>query len=271
MNNHQALILDQFTKQALPFASAPAINNEETLKLLLDCTSPDSSDTLLDVACGPGLVVCAFASVVQQATGIDLTPAMIETARSLQAKKNLTNVTWQTGDVERLPYADESFSIVTSRYAFHHLLEPEKVLAEMKRVCKVGGRVVLIDVMASPDPQKAARFNQMEKLRDPSHVGALTLEEMRELFRRVGLANPLETFYQLESELEKALQVSFPNEGDAEKVREIITHSIENNAMGTNTYRDKGKIKYFYPIAILMAEKAKSKTDQSMTYSLFQV
>jgi ubiquinone/menaquinone biosynthesis C-methylase UbiE len=259
LNHHNALILDQFTKQALPFAAAPAINNEATLKLLLDCTKADQSDTVLDVACGPGLVVCAFASVVNQATGIDLTPAMIETARGLQAKKNLTNVTWQTGDVERLPYADESFSIVASRYAFHHFLAPEKVLAEMKRVCKVGGKVLLIDVMVSPDLQKAALFNQMEKLRDPSHVRALTLVEMRELFRRVALPTPLETFYQLESELEKALQVSFPNEGDAEKVREMITNSIENDAMGTNTYRDKEKIKYFYPIAILLAEKAKER------------
>jgi ubiquinone/menaquinone biosynthesis C-methylase UbiE len=178
----------------------------------------------------------------------------------LQAKKNLTNVAWQTGDVDRLPYADESFSIVTSRYAFHHFLAPEKVLAEMKRVCKVGGKVVLIDVMVSPDTQKAALFNHMEKLRDPSHVRALTLDEMRELFRRVELFNSLETFYQLESELEKALQVSFPNEGDAEKVREIITHSIDNDALGTNTYRDKEKIKYFYPIAILMAEKVKAQS-----------
>ncbi len=259
MTNHKALILDQFTKQALPFASAPAIKNEGTLKLLLDCTNADPGDTVLDVACGPGLVVCAFANVVNHATGIDLTPAMIETARSLQVKKNLTNVTWQTGDVEQLPYADESFSIVTSRYAFHHFLAPEKALAEMKRVCKVGGKVLLIDVMVSPDPQKAALFNQMEKLRDPSHVRALTLVEMRDLFRAVELPNPLETFYQLESELEKALQVSFPIAGDAEKVRQIITNSIDNDGMGTNTYQDKEKIKYFYPIAILMAEKAKEQ------------
>ena len=94
MSTHQDLILDQFTKQAIPFATAPGIKDEEALKLLIDFTGAGPQDTVLDVACGPGLVACAFAQVVRHATGIDLTPAMIEQARTLQQKKGLTNMTW---------------------------------------------------------------------------------------------------------------------------------------------------------------------------------
>ena len=78
MSTHQDLILDQFTKQAVPFATAPGIQDEEALKLVVEFTGAGPNDTVLDVACGPGLVVCAFAPVVRHATGIDLTPAMID-------------------------------------------------------------------------------------------------------------------------------------------------------------------------------------------------
>ena len=138
---HRKRILDQFTRQAVPFSSAPAMKNEDALRLLIDFAGASSHDTVLDVACGPGIVVCAFADVVEHATGIDLTPAMIERARLLQAEKGLDNITWQVGDIVPLPCPDCSFSIVTSRYAFHHLEAPQAALSEMKRVCRVGGKV----------------------------------------------------------------------------------------------------------------------------------
>ena len=252
---HQELILDQFTKQAVPFATAPGIKDEEALKLVIDFTGTTPDDTLLDVACGPGLIVCAFAKVVRHATGIDLVPAMIEHAKGLQREKNLTNVTWQVGDIAPLPYADASFSIVTSRYAFHHFLDPLAVMKEMKQVCKPGGKVVMIDVMASPDPQKAAAYDCAEKLRDPSHTRALPLAEMESLFQQVGLPTPRKTFYKVEANLEDTLQRSFPNPGDADKLRQMFVESLENDGLGVGAHRVGEKIRFAYPITVLVAEK----------------
>src|SRR5262245_24009103 len=143
MSTHQQSILDQFTRQAIPFSTAPSIKDEMALKILVDASGAGPEDTMLDVACGGGLVVCAFARLVKHATGIDITPAMLERARALQQEKGLTNVTWTLGDVLPLPYPDASFSIVTSRFAFHHFLDPSAVLAEMKRVCRPGGKVLV--------------------------------------------------------------------------------------------------------------------------------
>src|SRR5256885_6316114 len=131
-SEHQHEILDQFTRQATPFATAPGIRDEAALRLIVECSGAGPEDTVLDVACGPGLVVAAFARVVRHATGIDITPAMLERARTLAAERGLTNVRWDHGDVTPLPYADASFSIVSSRFAFHHFLEPATVLAEMR-------------------------------------------------------------------------------------------------------------------------------------------
>src|SRR3989441_9897597 len=130
---HRDLIVDQFAKQAIPFSTAPGIQDREALALIVEATRAGADDTVLDVACGPGLVVCAFAAVVRHATGIDLTPAMIERARALAAEKGLGNVTWQGGDGLPLPYPDGGFSLVVSRFAFPHLPQPPARLGRMER------------------------------------------------------------------------------------------------------------------------------------------
>ncbi len=66
-------------------------------------------DTVLDVACGPGVLACAFAEVAQQVTGIDLTPQMLQQARQLQTEKQLTNMTWQQGDAAHCRSLTERF------------------------------------------------------------------------------------------------------------------------------------------------------------------
>ena len=111
MASHNSRILDQFTRQAVSFASAAPIRNEEALALVVKAATAGPEDTVLDVACGPGLLVCAFAPMVRHATGIDLTPAMLEQARQLQQERGLKNVSWRQGDVTSLPWPDGHFSI----------------------------------------------------------------------------------------------------------------------------------------------------------------
>src|SRR4051794_10628912 len=137
--SHQARILDQFTRQAVPFAAAPAIRSSEALQRIVEMAQASAEDKVLDVACGPGLLVCAFARIVEHAAGIDLTPAMLDQARALQEEQGLRNVSWLRGDVLTLPFPDETFSIVTARFAFHHFTDPLAALREMRRVCRTGG------------------------------------------------------------------------------------------------------------------------------------
>ena len=139
-----------------------------------------------------------------------MTPAMLSRARSLAEDRGLPNVTLDEADVTALPYPDASFSIVLSRFTFHHFPEPLGVLKEMVRVCAPGGIVMVIDVQASADPAKADEFNRMEVLRDPSHVRAMPLAELQQLFAAAGLPSPRVTAYELRDELENLLGRSFP-------------------------------------------------------------
>ena len=248
-SQHNHTIVDQFTRQAIPFATAPAIRNAEALNRIVQAAAAGPDDTVLDVACGPGLLVCAFAKVVRHATGIDLTPAMLEQAGKLQAELALRNVVWRLGDVESLPFSDGHFSIVASRFALHHLQDPLKVLKEMRRVCAAGGRVVVAD--SAPAPAQAEAFNEMERLRDPSHVRALAVEELRQLFADAGLGEPAVEFYRLQGELEDLLRRSFPNAGDADRIREIFERSMVTDSLDMAVERRDGKIYYGFPVAIL--------------------
>ena len=251
--SHQDLILDQFTRQATVFSTAPTITDEDALRMIVDAAGPTPDDRLLDVACGPGLVVCAFAPHIREATGIDVTPAMLERARKLATDKGLANITWRQGDVYSLPYDDASFTIVTTRFSCHHFLDPVAVLREMVRVCAPGGRVIVVDDYASEDPSKAAEFNKLEKLRDPSHSRCLTLRELKGLFGAAGLPEPDATFYELRGDVPGLLARSFPNPGDDLKIVEMFKASAADDRLGVPVRLDADNIYYAYPVAILAA------------------
>ena len=250
---HQSRILDQFTRQAVPFAAAAAIRNQEALDRIVQWAGAGPDDTVLDVACGPGLLACAFARVAKHATGIDMTPAMMDQASKTQQEQSIKNVSWQPGDVYSLPFPEAQFSIVSSRFVFHHLQYPVAALREMKRVCQSGGKIVVADM--APLPEKAAALNAAELLRDPSHVRAMPLDELRGLFKQAGLTALQLNRYRMEGELEDLMSRSFPNDGDADRVRRIYADSIANDSLDLNTRLADGKIFYSLPVAVLVARK----------------
>lgn len=254
MASHDSRILDQFTRQAASFAAAAAIRNQEALDRIVQWAEACPDDTVLDVACGPGLLACAFAKVAQHATGVDMTPAMLEQARKTQQEQGIKNVSWQPGNVYSLPFPPPQFSIVSSRFVFHHLQDPLAALNEMKRVCGPGGKIVVADM--APTASKAAALNAAELLRDPSHVRALPVDELRSLFDQAGLATPQINHYRMEGELEDLLSRSFPNLGDADRLRRMYADSMDDNALDLNTRRAGGKIFYSLPVAVLVAKKS---------------
>jgi ubiquinone/menaquinone biosynthesis C-methylase UbiE len=248
---HTEQIRDQFTRQAVPFSSAAEIRNEDWLTRIVEMAQAGVADTVLDVACGPGLLACAFAKVAKHVTGIDTTPKMLEQARAFQHQLGLDNLTWHEGEVPPLPYPDAAFSVVATRFAFHHFLEPLAVLKEMRRVCCGDGRIVVVD--SAPAPEKAEAFNRMERFRDPSHVRALPMEELVALFAAAGLPEPRVRHEALPYELDSFLARSFPKDGDADRIRDMFAESLENDMLGVSAVERDGKIQFSLPTATLVS------------------
>lgn len=248
---HDRTVLDQFTKQAIPFATAPI--HRDGMDLIRTAGRITTNDLVLDVACGPGLVACALAPHAAHVTGLDMTPRMLEEARSLAARTGVTNVTWDIGTASSLPYADDAFSIVVTRYSLHHLADPAVALHEMFRVCRPGGRVVVAD-LSIPSPQ-GLRFDAVEQWRDPSHVHALSPAELRGLFSGRSVADVEEAAYSLDIELENQLMQSFPVEGGAERVRRAYAESVADDRLGIQTRIVNGSMWSTWPIRVIGATK----------------
>src|SRR5215470_1727229 len=253
--SHASTIAEQFSRQAELFAKSPALHNAAALDLLVEAGEPQPNDNVLDVACGPGSVVVAFASRVRRSVGLDATQAMLDQARNLATAGHLKNTEWHQGDVYRLPFAAASFDIVSCRFAFHHFEAPEKAFAEMLRVCRRGGRIVLCDAVASDDASKAKAFNDMERLRDPSTVEFRTLAFLRDLYLHAGLPAPTSTFYHVPLEMEALLRTSFPAGDDHEAVRKMLRDAVEGDQMGINLRRRGDSVRFDYPAAILVSAK----------------
>ncbi len=252
---HQAAIADQFTRQAPQFAASPSLHNQAALDLLVDAARPRADDVSLDVACGPGSVVCAFARRVRRAVGLDATEAMLAQARRLAVASGLDNVAWHRGDMYALPFADGVFDVVSCRFAMHHLQHPANALAEMVRVCRCSGRIVVCDAVASDDASKAAAFNAMERHRDPSTVEFRPLGFLMHLFRAAGLPEPTARFYQVPVERDRLVAASFPANDDRALLRTMIDASVDGDTMGVNARRDGETVRFDYPAVVLVAVK----------------
>jgi SAM-dependent methyltransferase len=254
VSEHRDQILDQFTRQAVPFSKAPGLGDSGLIGLIVEASAVRAHERVLDVACGPGLVMRAFAEHAAHVVGIDMVPAMIERARALL--KGTPNVELLVGDVVSLPFPNASFEVVVSRFAFHHFHEPVRVMREMRRVCRTGGRVVVCDLLGSEDHAKAAAFHALEMRRDPSHARAHTLTQLTDYFTKAGLTAEVASTFRSPFELEALLARSFPADGDRDALRTTYLDHLEGDGLGLHLERVGTEVQGAYDAVVLRAHCA---------------
>jgi ubiquinone/menaquinone biosynthesis C-methylase UbiE len=178
----------QFSPVAANYATSAVHAGGPDLAAMLAALPLSGAERVLDAGCGAGHTALAFAPMAAEVVGIDLTEAMLAQGRKLARDRGLQNVTFQRGDVERLPYPDASFDLVTSRYSAHHYPHPLAALREFARVLKPGGTFLLVDVVSPEEPAQDTFLNTIELLRDPSHVRDHTAEQWLRMCEKAGIA-----------------------------------------------------------------------------------
>jgi SAM-dependent methyltransferase len=214
---HSAVVRRSFERQASlflgadsPFAARPSST--------LSWIEPLSADmVVLDVACGAAHASEPLAHAVRQVIGIDLTPTLLRIGAERLREAGVSNVLLQEGDAEALPFVDESFDVVFCRSSLHHFADPVRAVEQMRRVCRCGGRVVLVDLIA-PDTQTRELFDHIHRLLDPSHVRTFTEVELTELIPG-GLAGLI---YANTATIRLPIDVAITEQSDDNQVRSLL-------------------------------------------------
>lgn len=221
------LINRSFEVQASGFESGSLnFTKEEYLKKTVDTVAPDKGMVLLEVVAGTCVVSRSFAPYVKMAVCLDATEAMLDVGRTEAEKIKFDNMVFVKGYAEELPFLSDTFDIVISRLAFHHFTDTQTVLNEMVRVCKPGGRVVMIDMLAPEEDLRKIR-DEIETVRDPSHVRNLSKDEMVRLFEDKGLSIEVDDVTPMPMMLENWLELTKTPEDDRTWIRTLMDAEID--------------------------------------------
>lgn len=174
----------------VPFRFRPWANE------LVDRVALQSGTRLLDIACGTGIVARVAAQRLQgsgMVVGIDLNPAMIEVAARAAADEGVS-IDWHTGNAESLPFADESFDLVTIQQALQFFPNQPAALRECLRVLVPGG-TLLVGIWSTLEKQgiqqhyaeAIARVTGTASMHTP--YGTVTDASLRDLFAGVGFSD----------------------------------------------------------------------------------
>ena len=179
-------IQTQFGAVARNYVNSPVHAFGPDLAELVETIEARGDEIVLDLGTGVGHTAFAVAPRVREVVGIDLTSEMIALAREGAAERKIANVRFVRGDVSELPFPDASFDVATSRYSAHHYHQPERVLHELARVLRPGGRFVLVDTISPEEPALDTFINAVEVLRDRSHVRDYRVSEWQAMLDRAG-------------------------------------------------------------------------------------
>lgn len=168
--------------RAAALQDARAAELEQKLTAFLELRG---DERVVDVGSGAGALALALAPHVGEVVGLDASPERLAEAR--RRAEQVSNATFVEGDGRDLPFESASFDLAATLRTLHHVGRPELVVAQLARVTRPGGRILIVDQIAPVDPLAALELDRFERVRDASHTRLLPDIDIRQL----GEANQL--------------------------------------------------------------------------------
>jgi ubiquinone/menaquinone biosynthesis C-methylase UbiE len=201
MSGHEQLVQRQFGEQANAYLNSTVHAQGSEFALLQAAVAGCRDARVLDLGCGAGHVSFQVAPLVAEVVAYDLSEQMLEVVAQAATVRELSNLRTVQGVAECLPFADNEFDFVFSRYSAHHWSDLGLALREARRVLKPGGVAAFIDVMSPGTPLLDTHLQAVEVLRDSSHVRDYSCAEW---LRQVGEAG-----LQVRSHTRQRLHIDF--------------------------------------------------------------
>jgi len=177
-----------FGERAAFYTTSESHTDPQVLGRLVELSRPEPNWKVLDVATGTGHTALALAPHVAWVTGTDITPEMLAEGTSLRNSRGVTNVVYTIADVHDLPFPDGSFDLVTCRRAAHHFRAIDRAIAEMGRVLRPEGRLVIDDRSVPEDDFVDSCMNLLDFYHDESHVRQYRPSEWTAMLGDAGFA-----------------------------------------------------------------------------------
>lgn len=189
--DHSAVVERQFGGQAAAYLSSQVHAQGEEFAQLRErigqLDAPVDATRVLDLGCGAGHVSFQLSDLAAEVVAYDLSPRMLKVVGEAAIERGFTNIRTVQGIAESLPFADDSFDVVCSRFSAHHWRDVGLALREARRVLKPGGLAAFIDVSASEQPLFDSFLQTVEMLRDTSHVRDYAPSEWAQMVGEAGL------------------------------------------------------------------------------------
>ncbi len=219
------------------------IADPKRVRRLVAFVKPRRSDHVLDV--GTGMLASAFAPRVESVVALSW-----ETPR-----RRSDNVTLVPADPHELLLPEDSFDIVVCGPSFHHLTAPRIVVKRMALVTRPGGRVVVEDIIAAEQSVRARYQNRLERLRDRSHPGYLSLSQMIAYFEEAGLKVRSIQVHDLPREFNEWLLGGRSSPARIEHIRRLMVGAVEADLSGLQIRPVDDTVLFTQQIASIVAEK----------------
>jgi len=189
--DHRETVQAQFDSQALAYLQSTVHAVGPDLlraREMISQSIPAASGRFLDVGCGAGHLSFAVAEALASVVAVDPSLNMLATVNRAANEKGLTNIQTLQATAESMPFDDDRFCVVASRYSAHHWLKLPEALKEMRRVVKPGGYLLMIDIEGDENPLVDTYLQTIEVLRDRSHIRDRSPSEWERLITDAGFS-----------------------------------------------------------------------------------
>ena len=177
--DHVAGVYDIFTN----------IINRKTHKGLCARVAEEISatDEVLECACGTGLLSGVIARKCKSLVATDFSPKMLKKAG--KKYRSYTNIEFKEGNILQIEYPDENFDIVVAANVIHLLDEPYKALAELDRVCRKGGKIIIPTYMNKNEKGKTSQFANVVGKAGADFKRQFTFDTYKQFIKEAGYTN----------------------------------------------------------------------------------
>jgi SAM-dependent methyltransferase len=183
---HERVVEAQFGPRAKAYVESAVHSQGADLEAI--GTLAEGADLALDMGAGGGHVSYALARHARRVIASDLSSEMLAAVARTAREKGLGNIETVEAPAEHLPFEDETFDFVASRFSAHHWRDFDAGLREARRTLKRGGRAAFVDVYAPGQALFDTHLQAIELLRDHSHVRDYTSAQWLDTLSRSGFA-----------------------------------------------------------------------------------